>query len=155
MCADRLIGNSVPESRRGIYRYMRLLLRWLITAIALVAAVFIVPGITVEGNAYLAIGVTAIILGLINAFLRPVLHFAACGLIVLTLGLVLPFINGVTLWLASHIASEWFGVGFVVDGFWPAFWGALIVSVVSFILSVLAPDDQPHEHTVEIRRIDI
>ncbi len=134
---------------------MRLLLRWIITAIALVAAVFIVPGITVEGNAYVAIGLTAIILGLVNAFVRPVLQVAACGLIVLTLGLVLPFINGVTLWLASYIASEWFGLGFIVDGFWPAFWGALIVSIVSFFLSVLAPDeDRSGRGGIEIRRID-
>ncbi|MBE0416791.1 MAG: phage holin family protein [Coriobacteriia bacterium] len=134
---------------------MRLLLRWLITAIALVAAVFVVPGITVEGNAYVAIGVTALVLGLVNAFVRPVLQIAACGLIVLTLGLVLPFINGVTLWLASYIAREWFSVGFVVDGFWPAFWGAIIVSVVSFILSVLAPDEQPPTRSLEVRNIDV
>ncbi|HET6498185.1 MAG TPA: phage holin family protein [Coriobacteriia bacterium] len=134
---------------------MRLLLRLIITAIALVAAVFIVPGITVEGNAYVAIGVTAIVLGVVNAFLRPLLQIAACGLIALTLGLILPFINGVTLWLASYIASEWLGVGFVVDGFWPAFWGALVVSVVSFVLSMLAPDEPERSaRTVEIRRTD-
>jgi putative membrane protein len=131
---------------------MRLLLRWIITAIALVAAVFFVPGITVEGNAYIAIAITALVLGLVNAFVRPLLQIAACGLIVLTMGLALPFINGLTLWLASYISSQWFGVGFVVDGFWPAFWGAIIVSVVSFILSVLAPDEQPPAAATEVQR---
>jgi len=133
---------------------MRLLLRWIITAIALVAAVFVVPGITIEGNAYIAIAITALVLGLVNAFVRPLLQIAACGLIVLTMGLALPFINGLTLWLASYISSQWFGVGFVVDGFWPAFWGAIIVSVVSFILSVLAPDEQKPATAIEVQRGD-
>lgn len=133
---------------------MRLLLRWLITAIALVAAVFVVPGITVEGNAYVAIAITAVILGLVNAFVRPILQIAACGLIVLTMGLALPFINGLTLWLASYISSEWFGLGFRVDGFWPAFWGAIIVSIVSFVLSVLAPDEERPNASIEVRRSD-
>lgn len=133
---------------------MRLLLRWIITSIALVAAVFVVPGITVEGNAYIAIGITAVVLGLVNAFVRPILQIAACGLIVLTMGLILPFINGLTLWLASYISSEWFGVGFFVDGFWPAFWGAIIVSVVSFVLSVLAPDEERRPSSVEVQRSD-
>lgn len=133
---------------------MRLLLRWIITAIALVAAVFIVPGITVEGNAYIAIAITAVVLGLVNAFVRPILAIAACGLIVLTMGLALPFINGLTLWLAAYISSEWFGLGFRVEGFWPAFWGAIIVSVVSFILSMLAPDEQRPTTTIEVQRND-
>ncbi|MDY0087424.1 MAG: phage holin family protein [Coriobacteriia bacterium] len=122
---------------------MRIVLHWIITAIALVAAVFIVPGITVEGNAYVAIAVTAALLGLINAYLRPVLQFAACGCIILTLGLALPVINALTLWMAAYVSSQWFGLGFVVDGFWPAFWGGIIVSAVSFILYALAPPEDP------------
>ncbi len=134
---------------------MRILLHWIITAIALVAALFLVPGITVEGNAYVAIGVTAALLGLINAFLRPVLQFAACGCIVLTLGLALPVINAFTLWLSAYIASEWFNIGFVVDGFWPAFWGGIIVSVVSFVLYAVAPPEEPPATTaVEIKDTD-
>lgn len=134
---------------------MRILLHWLITAIALVAALFLVPGITVEGNAYVAVGVTAALLGLINAFLRPVLQFAACGCIVLTLGLALPVINAFTLWLSAYVASEWFGIGFVVDGFWPAFWGGIIVSVVSFVLYAIAPPaEPPAATTIEIKDTD-
>lgn len=121
---------------------MRLLIRWLITAISLVVVAMIVPGISVEGSAWVAVAVMALILGLVNAYLRPLLKFMACGLIVLTLGLALPFINGLTLWLSSWISVNWFGVGFVVDGFWPAFWGGIIVSVVSFFLSLLAPDKE-------------
>lgn len=133
----------VKHAAKGIHIVMRIVLHWIITAIALVAAVFIVPGITVDGNAYVAIGVTAALLGLINAYLRPILQFAACGCIILTLGLALPAINGLTLWIAAYVASQWFGLGFVVEGFWPAFWGGIIVSVVSFILYVLAPPEDP------------
>ncbi|MRR11254.1 phage holin family protein [bacterium] len=121
---------------------MRLLIRWIITAISLVVVAMVVPGITVEGDAWVAVAVMALVLGLVNAWLRPLLQLMACGLIVLTLGLALPFINGLTLWLSSYISVNWFGVGFVVDGFWPAFWGGIIVSIVSFLLSLFASDQE-------------
>lgn len=121
---------------------MRLLIRWLVTGIALLIVVMIVPGIEVGGNAWIAVGVMALVLGLINAFLRPLLKLLACGLIVLTLGLALPFINALTLWLSSWICVNWLDIQFVVDGFWPAFWGGIIVSIVSFFLSLFASDNE-------------
>lgn len=125
---------------------MRLILRWLITAIALIVAAFVVPGIRVEGtSAILAVTITAVILGLMNAYLRPLLAFLACGLVVLTLGFALLFINAFTLWLSSWIAQNWFDIGFVVDGFWPAFWGGIVISVVSFFLSLFVYDDKPQQ----------
>jgi putative membrane protein len=120
---------------------MRLLIRWLITAIALVVTVWLLPGITIEGtNAWVAIGVMAAILGLVNAFVRPILRFFSCGLIALTLGFFLLIINAATLALSSWIAVNWFGVRFIIDGFWPAFWGGIIVSIVSFLLSLFLDD---------------
>lgn len=119
---------------------MRFLIRWIVTAIALVVAVLIVPGISLESNAWITVAVMALILGLVNTLVRPILQFLSCGLIVATLGLFLLVINALTLWLSSTIAQDWFHVGFVVDGFWPAFWGALVVSVVSFLLNVFVPD---------------
>jgi putative membrane protein len=119
---------------------VRLIIRWLVTAIALVVAVLIVPGITIDSNAWVAVAVMALVLGLVNAIVRPVLQLLSCGLIVATLGIFLLVINALTLWLSSVIAQEWFGVGFIVNGFWPAFWGALVVSVVSFLLNVFVPD---------------
>lgn len=116
---------------------MKLVIRWVITALALVAAVLIVPGLRVEGDAWVAYAVTAAVLGLINAFVRPVLKVLSCPLIVATLGLFVLVINGLMLMLASHIAVNWFHVGFYVDGFWAAFWGALIVSIVSLVLTLL------------------
>ncbi len=117
---------------------MRLIIRWLIVAVALVVAIRLVPGIRVEDtNAWVAVGVMAIVLGLVNAVIRPILSFLSCGVIVLTMGLFMLVINAVTLWLSSYISVNWLGVGFHVDGFWPAFWGALVVSIVSFVLSML------------------
>lgn len=119
---------------------MRILLRWLVTILALFVAVWLVPGIDIEGNAWVAVGVTAAILGLLNAFIKPVLQFLSCGCVVLTLGLFLLVINAGVLWFSSYAATEWFGVGFYVDGFWAAFWGGLIVSVISFVADLLLPD---------------
>ncbi len=114
---------------------MRLLIRWVIVAFSLFVAAWLVPGIRVEGNAWLIYAVMAVILGLINAVVRPILTLLTCSLVIFTLGLFVLVINALTLWLASSIAVNWFHVGFYVDGFWSAFLGALIVSIVSVILS--------------------
>jgi putative membrane protein len=123
--------------------WWRILIRWLVTAIAVAAAVLLVPGIHIYGaNAWIEIAVVAALLGLINAFLRPILAFLSCGCIVATLGLFMLVINAGTLWLTSWISQNWLHLGFVVDGFWPAFWGGLVISVVSFLLSILLPDPE-------------
>lgn len=116
----------------------RMIISWLITAAALVAAAYLVPGISVGGGDGLAVVlITAAILGLVNVLVKPLLSVLSCGLIVLTLGLFLVVINALSLWLASWIAQTWFNVGFVVDGFWPAVWGSIIVSIISFFLSMV------------------
>ena len=124
---------------------MRLFIHWVITAIAVAVAILIVPGITVESNAWVAVGVTAVVLGLLNIFVRPILAFLSCGCIVATLGLFLLVINAGTLWLSSWICQNWLGIDFIVDGFWPAFWGGIVISVVSWLLSIFVPgpDQQP------------
>jgi putative membrane protein len=116
---------------------MNLLIRWVIASLSLLVAAWLVPGIHVAGNAWTVYAVMAVILGLINAVIRPILKLLSIPLIILTLGLFLLVINGITLWLASKIAANWFHVGFYVDSFWSAFLGALIVSIVSIILSAL------------------
>ena len=121
---------------------MKLLFRWLITAFSLFVAAWLVKGIHVEGNAWTVFAVTAAILGLVNALIRPLLKLLSCPLIILTLGLFVLVINGISLWLASKIAVNWFHVGFYIHGFWSAFWGAVIVSLVSVILSALLHDDR-------------
>jgi putative membrane protein len=121
---------------------MKLIIRWIVVALALIVAVLVVPGIRIEGtSAWIAVGAVAVILGLVNAILRPILAFLSCGLIVATLGLFMLVINGFTLWLSSYLARNWFNVGFYVDGFWAAVFGAIIISVVSFALSMVLVDD--------------
>lgn len=121
---------------------MKLLIRWLIVAIALVVAVWLIPGIRIEDtSAWIAVGVMAVILGLVNAIIRPILAFLSCGCIVATMGLFMLVINALTLWLSSWIAVEWLDIGFYVDGFWPAFLGGIVVSVVSFVLSLFLKED--------------
>jgi putative membrane protein len=125
-------GEEEDEVKSG----GRLIVSWLITAVALVAAAYLVPGITVTGNDGLVVVLLmAVILGLVNVLIKPILSFLSCGLIVLTLGLFLVIINALSLWLASWIAQNVFSIGFVVNGFWPALLGSIVVSIVSFILS--------------------
>ena len=119
--------------------YMRIILRWLITVAALFIAAVIVPGIRVaDTNAWIAFAVMALILGLINAVLRPILEILSIGFIILTLGLFLLIINAFTLWLSARIANA-FGIGFFVDGFWAALIGSIVVTVVSWLLSIFLP----------------
>lgn len=113
---------------------MKLIIRWLIIAASLFLAAWIVPGIQVVGNAWIVLGVTAIVLGLLNAIIRPVLKFLSCGFIFITMGLFSVVINATMLILASNLAQNWFDLGFYIDNFWSALLGALIVSVVSMIL---------------------
>ena len=121
---------------------MKLVIRWVITAVALVAAVWLIPGIRIETqNAWIAVGLVAVILGFVNAIIRPVLMFLSCGCIVLTMGLFMIVVNGLALWLASWISVNVFNIGFYVDGLWPAILGSIIVSIVSFLLSLLLPDN--------------
>ena len=119
----------------------KFVVRWAITAAAVAVAAWIVPGIYVnEPHRIWAILLVALVLGLINAFIRPVLYALSCGLIIITLGLFTLVINGLMLWLASYILVEGIGLEFHVDGFWNAVLGALIISVVSISVSLFVGD---------------
>jgi putative membrane protein len=116
----------------------KLLLRWLINGVALYAATELVHGIHADGG-WQVLAVMALIFGLVNALIRPILKFLTCPLIVLTLGLFTLVINALMLQLASWLGRQ-LGLGFYVAGFWPALWGALVISVVSFALTLLIGD---------------
>ncbi len=118
----------------------KLLIRWGISTLSLFVAALIVPGIRVSGTAWLAYALMAVVLGFANAVIRPILKLLTCPLILLTLGLFTLVVNGLTFWIAAQIAN-WLGIGFYVDGFWPAFWGALIVSIVTVVLSALIREE--------------
>ena len=121
---------------------VKLFIRWVIIAVSLVVAAWLIPDITIEGtNGWVTVGVMAAVLGFVNAVIRPILAFFSCGCIVLTMGLFMLVINAITLSLSSWIATELFGVGFYVDGFWPAILGSIVVSIVSFFLSLFLIDE--------------
>ncbi|MDR1990980.1 MAG: phage holin family protein [Acidobacteriaceae bacterium] len=97
------------------------------------AATQIVPGVTYDGGVWPFLGV-AFVFGLVNATIGPLTKLLTCPLILLTLGLFALVVNGLMLSLTSRLSMS-FGWGFHVDGFWPAFWGGLVVSIVSAALT--------------------
>ena len=111
-----------------------------VTAIALWAATRLVSGITFQGN-WLGLAGDALVFGVLNSFVRPVLTFLAFPLLILTLGLFTFVLNAVMLLLTSAVASK-FGIDFHVAGFRAAFWGAIVVGIVSFLLSMFVPDEE-------------
>ncbi|HJW78700.1 MAG TPA: phage holin family protein [Beijerinckiaceae bacterium] len=117
---------------------MSFIVRLLVNAAALWVATAIVPGVTYTGGTLPLLGV-ALVFGVINATLRPLAKILTFPIIILTLGIFALVINGLMLWLTSSL-SEALGLGFHVRGFWPAFWGALVVSVVSLVLSMVVRD---------------
>lgn len=113
---------------------MRLILLWVLNAVALLTVAYVLPWVQVTsfGVAMLA----ALILGLINAVVRPLLLLLTLPVTVLTLGLFIFVLNGLMFWLAGSLIE-----GFTVSGFWPAVIGSLLYSVVSSVLaSLLVPD---------------
>jgi putative membrane protein len=128
---------------------VKLLVRWLINAVAIAITVILVPGINggivAGGGQPLSVDIksllgVALIFGLVNALVRPVLKMMSCPLVLLTLGLFIFVINGLMLWLTSAIAGS-LGLQFHVDGFIPALIGAVVISIVSIILTALFSDD--------------
>ncbi|GLY77118.1 hypothetical protein Airi01_053850 [Actinoallomurus iriomotensis] len=83
----------------------------------------------------------AVVFGLINAFLKPIVKTLGCVFYILTLGLFALVVNGLLLWLASWSAGK-MNLPFHVNGFWPAFWGAIVVGVVSWLLNLFVHDDK-------------
>jgi putative membrane protein len=110
---------------------------WVINTLAVLVAVYVVPGIelkdTTPGSRLLAAFMTSLVLGVLNAFIRPILLLLALPLLIFTLGLFMLVINGLLLYLVGIVLQN----HFQVNGFWPAFWGALIVSVVSLALNIM------------------
>ena len=111
---------------------MKLLLVWLINAIALMAVAYLPPGITV--SSFIVALVAALVLGLVNAVIRPVLILLTLPATLLTLGLFIFVINGLLFWLVGSFVT-----GFTVNGFWPGVFGAVGYSIVSWALSALLP----------------
>jgi putative membrane protein len=119
------------------------LIRLVITAIALWITTLIVPGVAVTGrngaNTALTLLAVALIFGVVNAVLKPVIKVFGCVFYLLTLGLFALVVNALLFLLTDWIARQ-LDLPFHVDGFWAAFWGAIVMAVVSWLISVAVPD---------------
>jgi len=128
---------------------MRFLLRVLVSAAALGVATWAVSGIELlAGSGWSRVGTllaVALIFGLINATLKPLIKVVGCAFYVLTLGLAALVVNGLLLRLTSVVAGD-LTLPFHVTGFWPAFWGAIVVGLVSWVLNLLIGDDRRREN---------
>ncbi len=122
----------------------RFFIRWAINAAALYAALQLVPGIQTQNTDWGAILGLALIFGLVNALISPILKLLTCPLIILTLGLFTLLINTFIFYLVGQIGS-WFGIGFEVAGFGAAFLGGLVTSIVSIFLTLLFKDEMKHQ----------
>lgn len=110
--------------------FFSFLQRWLVTTLAVLVATWLVPGIRYD-TAF-TVFLASLLLGFLNAFVRPLLLVFSLPLLVLTLGLFLPVLNALLLLFVGHVVK-----GFDVAGFWPALWGSLIISFVSLMINAL------------------
>ena len=119
----------------------KFILRWAINAIALYLAVLILPGIDLRSD-LVSILWLALIFGLVNALLRPLIQILTCPLIILTLGLFTLVINTFLFWLTSVIGRS-FGFGLTISDpvWWNAFLGGLVVSIVSVVMTMILKDE--------------
>lgn len=127
-----------------------MIVRFLVSALALGVATWLVPGLSLDdlnarpADSAVTILIVAAIFGAVNALLKPLFVFVTSPLLLITLGLFLLVVNASLIMLVGWVCAQ-LGVGWSVAGFWPAFWGALIVSVVSFLLnSFLNPRGESH-----------
>ena len=125
---------------------MRFLVRLIVTALALWLATWIVGGIWLYGDSglekFFSLVLVALIFTAVNTFVKPIIMMVGCALYVLTLGLFGLVVNALMFWLTGWV-SEKLSLGFHVDGFWSAFWGAIIVWLAMWIFDLLSPRKQP------------
>jgi len=132
------------------YTMRHFVFRWLATTVAVMVAASIIHGIRYDFTGSL-IG-AALLLGILNAFVRPVLLILSAPLILVTLGFFILIVNGLLLWFVPNIVT-----GFHVDSFGSAFWGAIVIGIVSWILSAFfrGSDGRVHilTHHAQIKRV--
>ena len=126
---------------------MRFVIRVLITAVAMLVATWLLPGIEVTAGTtwhkVATLVVVALIFGVINAVLKPIIKVLGCFFYIITLGLIGLVVNALLLWLTSWVAGK-LNLPFHITGFWPAFWGAIIIGVVSWLLSITLGERRRH-----------
>jgi putative membrane protein len=134
------VPNRSRAARPEIEWDVAFILKVLVNAAALWVATRLVPGVTYHGDWAPFLGV-AVIFGAVNATIRPLAKVLTLPLIILTLGIFALVVNGLMLLLTSSLSGA-LGLGFHVSGFWAAFFGALVVSLVSTMLWALARDER-------------
>ena len=117
-----------------------LFVRWLINTLAIYLAIRLVPGIHFDGGAGALLAV-AVLFGLVNSFLRPILTLLTCPLVLLTLGLFTFVINALLLLITGSLSSR-LGLGLSIDGFWPAFFAGILIGIVSTVISLLVGENK-------------
>ena len=125
---------------------MSFLFRWLVSAIAVAAAVWLVPGIELIGgdSAWIGIVIFALILSLINISIKPILQILSLPITVFTLGIFYLIVNTALLYLAAWLANGLFGIGFWISGFGSAFLASIVISIFTAIVnSIVASDNRP------------
>jgi putative membrane protein len=122
---------------------MPFLVRLFVNAAALWVATRLVPGVSYDGGWAPFFGV-ALVFGVINAVIRPITKILTFPIIIVTLGIFSFVVNGLMLWLTSSISGA-LGLGFHVSGFWAAFWGAIVTSFVSMLLSMFVGDSSKRD----------
>jgi putative membrane protein len=120
-----------------------LVLHWLLNAAALCVAAWLLPGLDFTGGLLDLLLVSAVF-GIVNSLLKPILTVLTCPLIVVTLGLFTLVINAVMLMVTGWLSARW-DLGFTVSGFWAAFWGGLVVGLVSLVLSLALPEPRSED----------
>lgn len=118
---------------------MRLVARLLITAISVWVAFEIVPGLSFTGSVWTLLA-AALIFGLVNAFVRPVVLILSCPLVAMTLGLFVLVVNAVMLWLTIQISDHW-QLGLRSEGLLAIFLGSIVIAIVSGLLNLFLPDE--------------
>jgi putative membrane protein len=116
--------------------------RLVLAMATLAATVFIVPGLDFDGSVWALVAI-AFVFGIINAIVRPIAMLLSAPLIILTVGIAALFVNGLMFWLVVWLADPGrLNLGLTSEGFWPAFWGAIVMGVVGWLLSALANRDR-------------
>lgn len=118
---------------------MNFIIRWIVTALAVAAAVWLIPGIQIVGgdSAGIGIAIFALILSLINMSLKPLLQILSLPITVLTLGIFYLVVNTFLLYIAAWLANSLFGIGFWIEGFGSAFLASIVISIVSAIVNAI------------------
>ncbi|MCX6809152.1 MAG: phage holin family protein [Candidatus Berkelbacteria bacterium] len=111
-------------------------LRWIINALLLMIVSYVVPGIEIQS--FMTALIVAAVLAFVNAIIRPILLILTLPINILTLGLFTLIINGLMFWIVSSVVK-----GFNITNFWAAFWGALVYSIFSMLISLLDQSDTP------------